>query len=58
MADSAARALDPMTVEQFLAFCETLPDGEKWELHDGRPVMMVGGTAGHSIIANNLARAL
>ena len=58
MADSAARALEPMTVAQFLAFCETLPDGEKWELHDGRPVMMVGGSAGHSIIANNLARAL
>jgi len=58
MADSAARVLDPMTVEQFLAFCSTLPAGEKWELHDGRPVMMVGGTVAHGIIAGNIARAL
>jgi Uma2 family endonuclease len=58
MAYGAARVLEPMTVEQFLAFCEALPDGEKWELHDGRPVMMVGGTAAHAVIGNNLARAL
>jgi Uma2 family endonuclease len=58
MAYSAARALEPMTVEQFLAFCEALPEGEKWELHDGRPVMMVGGTIAHAIIADNWARAL
>lgn len=47
-----------MTVEEFLDFCDVLPRGEKWELHDGQPVMMVGGTAAHAIISGNLLRAL
>ena len=58
MSDVAARRSEPMTVEAFLEFCDTLPDGERWELHDGRPVMMVGGTAAHAIIGSNILSAL
>jgi Uma2 family endonuclease len=58
MADSAARALEPMTVEQFLAFCDGQTSHERWELIDGAPVMMTGGTAGHSLLIGNVFRAL
>jgi Uma2 family endonuclease len=58
MADSAARVLEPMTVEQFLAFCDGQTSHERWELIDGVPVMMTGGTAGHSILIGNVFRAL
>jgi Uma2 family endonuclease len=50
MYDVAARRAEPMTVEAFLEFCDTLPEGERWELIDGAPVMMTGGTAAHSLI--------
>jgi Uma2 family endonuclease len=30
---------DQMTVEQFLAFADTKPDGETWELIEGVPVI-------------------
>src|SRR5688500_12521394 len=42
MSDVAARRSEPMTVEAFLEFCDTLPDGERWELIDGAPMMMTG----------------
>jgi len=58
MSDSAARALEPMTVNQFLAFCDGQTSPEKWELIDGAPVMMTGGTAGHSLLIGNLFRLL
>lgn len=58
MADSAARGLEPMTVEQFLAFCDGQTSHERWELIDGAPLMMTGGTAGHSLLIGNLFRAL
>src|SRR3954471_1311388 len=58
MSDAARRAGAPMTVAAFLHFCDVVPDGEKWELHDSRPVMMVGGTAAHAMIAGNILRAL
>jgi Uma2 family endonuclease len=58
MADSAARALEPMTVAQFLAFCDGQTSPERWELIDGVPVMMTGGTAGHSLLIGNVFRAL
>lgn len=47
-----------MTVEAFLAFCETVPQSERWELIDGVPMMMTGGTAAHSLIISNLVSAL
>src|SRR3954469_7606001 len=39
-----------MSVEAFLAFCESLPETQSWELIEGVPVMMTGGTAAHSLI--------
>ena len=36
MLDSAIRLNEPMTVEAFLAFCETVPRSERWELHRRR----------------------
>jgi hypothetical protein len=58
MSDVAARRSEPMTVEAFLEFCDTLPDGERWELIDDAPMMMTGGTAAHSLIISNLLVAL
>ena len=58
MLDSAIRLNEPMTVEAFLAFCETVPRSERWELIDGVPMMMTGGTAAHSLMITNLVSAL
>lgn len=58
MSDVAARRFEPMTVDAFLAFCETSPESEKWELHEGRPIMMVGGSAAHAIIGGNILNLL
>lgn len=30
---------DQMTIEEFLAFTDTRPDEERWELIEGEPVM-------------------
>ena len=45
-----------MTVEEFLAFTETRPDEERWELIEGRPVLQASPTKSHQIIANNIVR--
>ena len=58
MANGAARKAEAMNVEGFLAFLDARPREEHWELHDGSPRLMVGGTARHSIIAGNIDRAL
>jgi Uma2 family endonuclease len=59
MAEAVPRS-ESMTVDEFLRFIDSKPEREnqKWELHDGAPVMMVGGTAAHAIIAGNIDRAL
>jgi Uma2 family endonuclease len=49
---------DRMTVEQFLAFCDTKPDDEKWELIDGVPVMNASPTDWHQRIVTNVLIAL
>jgi Uma2 family endonuclease len=49
---------DQMTIEQFLAFTDTKPDGEKWELIEGVPVMSPSPTDWHQRIATNLLVAL
>ncbi len=46
------------TVEEFLAFYDTRPDGERWELIDGVAIMMTPPTKAHQRIGSNLARAL
>jgi Uma2 family endonuclease len=43
------------TVEEFLAFIESRPDDERWQLIDGVAMMMPPPTVPHQIIAGNLA---
>ncbi|MFI5013289.1 MAG: Uma2 family endonuclease [Hyphomicrobiales bacterium] len=49
---------DPMTVEEFLAFTETRPDEEKWELIEGEPIMNATPAHLHQIIVGNLIAEL
>jgi len=46
------------TAERFLAFYAERPHGERWQLIDGVPVMMVPPTLVHQRIAGNLERLL
>lgn len=52
------RAGEVMGPEAFLAFVETRPSGERWELHGGVARMMVGGTARHARISGNIDHGL
>lgn len=47
-----------MTVEEFLAFTDTRPDGERWELIEGVPVLQQSPSKAHQIIASNIASLL
>ena len=47
-----------MTVEDFLAFTESRPDDEKWELIDGEPVLSPSPSYPHQIIVGNLIACL
>ena len=49
---------DQMTVEEFLAFTETRPAEECWELIEGRPVLQASPTKPHQIIATNIGGLL
>ena len=49
---------EPMNVEQFLAFYDTRPDGEKWELLDGELFMNATPVNRHQKIVGNLIFAL
>jgi Uma2 family endonuclease len=49
---------DQMTVEEFLAFTESRPDGERWELIDGVAVMSPSPTDWQQTICTNLAHLL
>ena len=44
----------PMNVEEFLAFTDSRPDDEKWELIDGEPVLNATPTYLHQTIVNNI----
>jgi Uma2 family endonuclease len=44
----------PMTVTDFLAFTDSRPDDEKWELIDGEPVLNAWPSRLHQIIVRNL----
>ena len=50
----AARLEHTMTFDRFLAFLAERPDGERWELVDGKPVMNAQPTDFHQIIAENV----
>ena len=49
---------DQMTVEEFLAFMDTRPDGERWELIEGVAVMNASPTQWHQTVAANLSYLL
>ena len=50
---------EPMTVAEYLAYCEIArPDGQKWELIEGRIVVQDSPTDWHQVIAGNIVREL
>ena len=49
---------DPMTIEEFLAFADAQPDGEKWELIEGIAVLSPSPSDFHQIIVKNVIFAL
>lgn len=49
---------DPMTVEEYLAFTDTRPNNEKWELIDGEPTLNGSPSGCHQKILFNLAAVL
>jgi Uma2 family endonuclease len=49
---------EPMTVEEFLTFADTLTEDGKWELIEGAPLMNASPSLHHQVIALNLAAAL
>lgn len=48
----------PMTFAAYLAFLDERPNGERWELIDGEPVLSPALTQIHQLIASNCAVAL
>src|SRR5262245_51849988 len=55
---SARRKLAPdqqMTVEEFLAFTDTRPEEERWELIEGVPVLSPSPTDYHQIVVTNIS---
>jgi len=56
--DTAPWNRRPMTVEEFYAFTDTRPDGEKWELIEGEPVLNASPSRLHQWIAGNVFFAL
>ena len=47
-----------MDVDEFMAFLETRPDKERWDLIEGIAVMMAPPSHAHQRIASNLAQVL
>src|SRR5437763_1804569 len=47
-----------MDVDQFMAFLDTRPDDERWELIEGIAVMMAPPSRAHQRIARNFAEVL
>ncbi|HMK78748.1 MAG TPA: Uma2 family endonuclease [Xanthobacteraceae bacterium] len=44
----------PMTVDEFYLLTDTRPDGEKWELIDGEPILNASPSPVHQLILKNL----
>lgn len=55
MADFAPKGL---SIEEFLAFCETRPQEESWELIEGVPALNAAPVKWHQVIASNIIRHL
>lgn len=49
---------DQMTIDEFLAFTDERPTGERWELVEGVPIMNPSPTTWHQVIGANIALAL
>lgn len=49
---------DQMTIEEFLAFTETRPDEERWELIEGVPVLNASPVDFHQIVVTNIVTHL
>ena len=49
---------EPMNVDQFLAFYDTRPDGEKWELIDGELFMNATPVSFHQLVVANITHHL
>lgn len=47
-----------MDVDEFMAFLQTRPDGERWDLIEGVPVMMAPASYAHQRITRNLCEFL
>ena len=48
-----------MTIDEYYAWYQRRPDGERWELVDGYPVrMMAGAKRSHRVVTTNIAAAL
>lgn len=47
-----------MTIEEFLAFTDARPDGEKWELIEGMPIMSPSPTDVHQLSVGNIIASL
>ena len=43
-----------LTVEEFLAFTDTRPDGERWELIEGVAILNPSPTDYHQIVVANI----
>ena len=49
---------EPLTIEEFIEFCEARPDGERWELIEGIAVLNASPTDFHQVIVGNMLRHL
>ena len=49
---------DQMTIDEFLAFTDQRPDGERWELIEGVAIMNAAPAEFHQVIAGNIYMAL
>jgi Uma2 family endonuclease len=47
-----------LTVEEFLGFTDTRPDGERWELIEGVAILNPSPTDFHQVVVMNIATAL
>ena len=45
---------DQLTIEEFLAFTDTRPDNERWELIEGVAVMTASPIDSHQMIVGNI----
>jgi Uma2 family endonuclease len=57
MDDRIAPELE-LTIEEFLALTESRPDGERWELIEGKAIMNPSPSQWHQVITGNIFMAL